>query len=132
MSIEMKGMTMVKRKFEVELDVPDNFDEKYTAPKQIWNAINVPGGCDPPLGWLLSSELKPYQPKWRKAEDSDVGRRARFRDSPYEKHKHGRLSLYQKEASARQPRFLGLIEDDPDDDFAQVAWFVECEVLDES
>jgi hypothetical protein len=128
----MKGMTMVKRKFEVELEVPDNFDEKYTAPKQIWNAINVPGGCDPPLGWLLASELKPYEPKWRKAEYTDVGRRARFRDYDTDEYRHGRLSLYQKEPSSRQPRFLGLIEVDPDDEFAQVAWFVECEVLDES
>jgi len=135
----MKGMTMVKRKFEVELDVPDNFDEKYTAPKQVWNALNVPGGCDPPLGWLLASELKPYEPKWRKAEYTDVGRRARFRDCDTDDYRHGRLSLYQidarlsqQDASARQPRFLGVIEDDRDDDFAHVAWFMECEVLDEN
>ena len=123
---------MVKRKFEVELDVPDNFDEKYTAPKQLWNALNVPGGCDPPLGWLLASELKPFEPKWRKADDADVGRRARFRDYDTDDYRHGRLSLYGQDAILSKPRFLGVIEDDRDDDFAHVAWFVQCEVLDES
>jgi len=123
---------MVKRKFEVELEVPDNFDEKYTAPKQVWNAINVPGGCDPPLGWLLASELKPYEPKWRKAEYTDVGRRARFRDSDGQEFKYGRLSLRRDTEPGRIPEYLGVIDCDPKDDFARVEWFMECEVLDEN
>ena len=69
---------MVKRTFEIELDVPDNFDERYSPPYVLGPGCVITNGV---LAWNVYADSKTPEPQWRKATASDEGKQVRCRDN---------------------------------------------------
>jgi hypothetical protein len=66
----------MKRKFEIELDVPDNFDERYSPPYVLGPGCVITNGV---LAWNVYADAKTPEPQWRPATASDEGKFARFK-----------------------------------------------------
>jgi hypothetical protein len=66
---------VVKRTFEIELDVPADFDERYNQPYVLCPGCVITNGV---LAWNVYADAKTPAPQWRKATASDEGKFARF------------------------------------------------------
>ena len=66
----------MKRKFEIELNVPDDFDATYNPPYQFGGRCSIRDGN---LAWSVYADAKTPKPQWRKATASDEGKLARFK-----------------------------------------------------
>ena len=103
---------MVKRKFEIELDVPDNFDESYGPPYLLGPGCVITNGV---LAWNVSADAKTPEPQWRPATASDEGKFARFKAAGVTGWKEGKLLHVDPSA------YLALTKGD-------TIWFEICEV----
>ena len=112
---------MVVRKFEIELDVPDDFDEAYTMPYVLGTQCVVRNGI---FMWCVYADPKKLDPQWIKADSADEGKSARFRDDESEEWVTGKLLHY--DAGTKQP-WLGLVRNDVDV-VIEPRWFNFCEV----
>jgi hypothetical protein len=115
----------MKRKFEIELNVPDDFDETYNPPYQFGSRCTIRDGM---LVWSVYADSKSPTPQWRKATASDEGKQARFRDTESCKWQHGKLLHWGSCPSADLP-YLALKTAKDGTLFPE--WFRECEVPNE-
>lgn len=113
---------MVVRKFEIELDVPDDFDATYGQPYLLGSRCEIREGL---LVWNVYADSKTPTPKWRKATAGDEGKQARFRDTETCEWKHAKLLHFGRCPSADLP-YLGLVTAEDGSLFPE--WFRECEV----
>ena len=113
---------MVVRKFEIELDVPDDFDEVYSTPYQFGRRCVIRDGM---LVFNVYADAKEPEPQWRQATASDEGKQARFRDTTVCGWTHGKLLHFGRCPSADLP-YLGLITAEDGSLFPE--WFAQCEV----
>ena len=67
----------MKRKFEIELNVPDNFDERYNPPYLLGPGCVITNGM---LAWNVYADAKTPTPRWRAATAADEGKQARVKD----------------------------------------------------
>jgi hypothetical protein len=102
----------MKRKFEIELDVPDDFDAAYNMPYQFGGQCVISDGS---LCWNVYADPKAPTPQWRIARASDEGNRARFRDAETAGWSEGKLLHVDPMA------YLALTKGGP-------VWFEFCEV----
>jgi hypothetical protein len=112
----------MKRKFEIELDVPDDFDADYNPPYLLGSRCVITNGV---LAWNVYADPKTPEPQWRPATASDEGKQARFRDTEACKWQHGKLLHWGSCPSANLP-YLGLTT--AKDGSIYPEWFGECEV----
>ena len=68
---------MVVRKFEIELDVPDDFDDEYGTLYTISPRTVITNGK---LVWNVYCDKKKPEPQWIKATRKDEGKQVRCRD----------------------------------------------------
>ena len=68
----------MKRTFEIELDVPADFDATYNPPYVLGSGCVITNGV---LAWNVYADAKTPEPQWVTATASDEGKRARFRNS---------------------------------------------------
>lgn len=117
---------MVRRKFEIELSVPDDFDETHHPPQAFSGLTVVQNGA---LSWSIYADPKVREQQWRKATRDDEGNcNARFRDMETEEWITGKLLHYQPSVFADLP-YLGLVKTvRGGDDEPAPEWFAECEV----
>jgi len=115
----------MKRKFEIELNVPDDFDATYNPPYQFGGRYAIRDGM---LAWSVYADAKVPTPQWRKATASDEGKQARFRDTKACEWRHGKLLHWGSCPSADLP-YLGLTT--AKDGSIYPEWFGECEVPNE-
>jgi hypothetical protein len=113
---------VVKKKFEIELDVPDDFGNKY-GPFYTLTPRTVINNGD--LVWTIYSDKVKPEPQWIKAEAKDEGKQARFRDTEACKWEYGKLLHFGPCSSADLP-YLGLVAAEGGSLFPE--WFRECEV----
>jgi hypothetical protein len=66
----------MKRVFEIELDVPDDFASKYDPPYLLGSRCVIANGV---LAWNVYADPVTSEPQWRKATASDEGKFARFK-----------------------------------------------------
>jgi hypothetical protein len=102
----------MKRKFEIELDVPDNFDERYNPPYLLGPGCMITDGV---LAWNVYADAKTPEPQWRKATASDEGKFARFKAAGVTGWTEGKLLHVDPSA------YLALTKGD-------TVWFEICEV----
>jgi hypothetical protein len=112
----------MKRTFEIELDVPDDFASKYDAPYLLGSRCVIANGV---LAWNVYADPVTPAPQWRKATASDEGKQARFRDTAACEWQHGKLLHWGSCSSANLP-YLGLTTAKDGSIFPE--WFGECEV----
>jgi hypothetical protein len=112
----------MKRVFEIELDVPDDFDATYNPPYQFGGRYAIRDGM---LAWSVYADAKVPTPQWRKATASDEGKQVRFRDTDACKWQHGKLLHWATCAESSYP-YLGMVA--ADDGSLYPTWFNECEV----
>jgi hypothetical protein len=113
----------MKRKFEIELNVPDNFDERYNPPYLLGPGCVITNGM---LAWNVYADAKTPTPQWRQATASDEGKQARFRDCVDNLWKPGKLLHCH---IAGRFRYVGLFTIDGSE---LPASYVFCEVQNES
>jgi hypothetical protein len=114
------------RKFEIELNVPDDFDETYNPPYQFGGRCAIRDGM---LAWSVYAEAKVPTPQWRVARTSDEGKLARFRDTSACEWQQGKL-LHWGRCDGADLDFLGLVAAKDGTLFPE--WFRECEVPNEA
>jgi hypothetical protein len=102
----------MKRKFEIELNVPDDFDETYNPPYQFGGRYAIRDGM---LAWSVYADAKVPTPQWRKATASDEGKLARFKAAGVTGWTEGKLLHVHPSA------YLALTKGD-------TLWFEICEV----
>ena len=107
---------MVKRKFEIELNVPDDFDETYNPPYQFGGRCSIRDGN---LAWSVYADAKTPKPQWRPATASDEGKQARYRDSDATEWATGKLLHFM--SGAPFPYLVLNANDDPN-------YYAKCEV----
>jgi len=112
----------VKRVFEIELDVPDDFASKYNPPYLLGSRCVITHGI---LAWNVYADPQTPTPQWRKATASDEGKQARFRDTEACKWQHGKLLHWGPCDMAHLP-YCGLVV--AEDGTVYPEWFQECEV----
>ena len=112
----------MKRKFEIELDMPDDFASKYDAPYLLGSRCVISNGV---LAWNVYADPVTPTPQWRKATAADEGKQARFRDTEACEWQHGKLLHWGSCPSANLP-YLGLTTAKDGSVFPE--WFAECEV----
>jgi hypothetical protein len=112
----------MKRVFEIELDVPDDFASKYNPPYLLGSRCVITNGV---LAWNVYADPQSPAPQWRPATASDEGKQARFRDTEACEWKHGKLLHWGSCPSANLP-YLGLTT--AKDGSIYPEWFGECEV----
>jgi hypothetical protein len=66
----------MKRTFEIELDVPADFDATYNPPYVLGSGCVITNGV---LAWNVYADAKTPEPQWRTARASDEGKFARFK-----------------------------------------------------
>jgi len=103
----------MKRKFEIELDVPDDFASKYNPPYLLGSGCVITNGV---LAWNVYADPVTPTPQWRKATASDEGKFARFKAAGVTGWTDGKLLHVQPSA------YLALTKGD-------TLWFEICEVL---
>lgn len=106
----------MKRKFEIELNVPDDFDDTYQPPYQFGDRCVIRDGM---LAWSVYADPKTPKPQWRVARASDEGGQARFSDSGVAGWTMGKLLHVDK--TVEDCLFLALVDNSPQ-------WFELCEV----
>ncbi len=106
----------MKRTFEIELDVPDDFASKYNPPYLLGSRCVVTNGV---LAWNVYADPVKPEPQWRVAWPSDEGKQARFRDDGTAGWSEGKLLHVDSAKSGTI--FLALISGCTD-------WFDFCEV----
>jgi hypothetical protein len=67
----------MKRKFEIELNVPDDFDDAYNPPYVLGSRCVIANGV---LAWNVYADPVTPEPQWVTATHHDEGKQARFRD----------------------------------------------------
>jgi hypothetical protein len=102
----------MKRKFEIELNVPDDFDDAYNPPYQFGSRCKIRDGM---LVWSVYADSKTPTPQWRKATASDEGKFARFKAAGVTGWTEGKLLHVDPMA------YLALTKGD-------TVWFEICEV----
>jgi hypothetical protein len=102
----------MKRVFEIELDVPDDFASKYNAPYLLGSRCVITNGV---LAWNVYADPQSPTPQWRKATASDEGKFARFKAAGVTGWTDGKLLHVQPSA------YLALTKGD-------TVWFEICEV----
>jgi hypothetical protein len=102
----------MKRVFEIELDVPDDFASKYNPPYLLGSRCVITNGV---LAWNVYADPQTPTPQWRKATASDEGKFARFKAAGVTGWTDGKLLHVQPSA------YLALIKGD-------TVWFEICEV----
>jgi hypothetical protein len=112
----------MKRVFEIELDVPDDFASKYNAPYLLGSRCVIANGV---LAWNVYADPVTPEPQWRKATHEDEGKQARFRDTEACKWQHGKL-LHWATRDESDRTYLGLVPEE--DGLLYPTWFGECEV----
>ena len=112
----------MKRTFEIELDVPADFDATYNPPYVLGSGCVITDGV---LAWNVYADAKTPEPQWRKATHHDEGKRARFRDTDTCEWQHGKL-LHWATRDESDRTYLGLVPED--DGLLYPIWFNECEV----
>ena len=90
---------MVMRKFEIELDVPDDFASEY-GPFYMLTPRTVITNGD--LVWTIYCDKKKPEPQWVEANSTYEGKSARFRDDESEEWVTGKLLHY--DAGTKQPQ----------------------------
>jgi hypothetical protein len=113
---------VVKRVFEIELDIPDDFASEY-GPFYTLTPRTVINNGD--LVWTIYCDRRKPEPQWIKAEAKDEGKQARFRDTEACKWEYGKLLHFGPCSSADLP-YLGLVAVEGGSLFPE--WFRECEV----
>jgi hypothetical protein len=112
----------MKRVFEIELDVPDDFALKYNPPYLLGSRCVITNGV---LAWNVYADPQTPTPQWRKATASDEGKVARFRDTETCDWQQGKL-LHWGRCDGADLDFLGLVAAKDGTLFPE--WFRECEV----
>jgi hypothetical protein len=108
----------MKRTFEIELNVPDDFDETYNQPYEFGSYCVIRDGM---LFWSVYADRKVPTQQWRNARASDEGTQARFRDDGSVGWSEGKL-LHVDSAKDGNV-FLALINGS-----TSTEWFDFCEV----
>jgi hypothetical protein len=108
----------MKRKFEIELNVPDDFDATYNPPYQFGGRCVISDGS---LCWNVYADAKTPEPQWRNARASDEGTQARFRDDGSLGWSEGKL--LHVDSAKDGTIFLALINGS-----TSTEWFDFCEV----
>jgi hypothetical protein len=106
----------MKRKFEIELDVPADFDAAYNMPYQFGGRCVISDGS---LCWNVYADPKVQTLQWRVARASDEGKIARFRDDGIAGWSGGKLLHVDSDKNGCI--FLALVNTSPQ-------WFDFCEV----
>ena len=112
----------MKRVFEIELNVPDDFDAAYNPPYQFGSRCKIRDGM---LVWNVYADAKMPETQWRKATHHDEGKQARFRDTDACKWQHGKLLHWATCAESSYP-YLAMVA--ADDGSLYPSWFNKCEV----
>jgi hypothetical protein len=112
---------VVKRVFEIELDIPDDFVSEYGQFYTLTPRTVINNGD---LVWTIYCDRRKPEPQWVKAEAKDEGKKARFRDDESEEWITGKLLHY--DHGTKQP-WLGLVRNDVDV-VIEARWFNCCEV----
>ena len=102
----------MKRIFEIELDVPDDFDDRYSPPYLLCPGCMIIDGM---LAWTVYAHPVTPAPQWRKATASDEGKLARFKAAGVTGWTEGKLLHVDPSA------YLALTKGD-------TVWFEICEV----
>jgi hypothetical protein len=102
----------MKRVFEIELDVPDDFASKYDAPYLLGSRCVIANGV---LAWNVYADPVTPAPQWRPATASDEGKFARFAAAGVTGWTEGKLLHVDPSA------YLALTKGD-------TVWFEICEV----
>jgi len=102
----------MRRVFEIELDVPDDFASKYNPPYLLGSGCMITNGV---LAWNVYADPVTPTPQWRKATASDEGKFARFKAAGVTGWTDGKLLHVQPSA------YLALTKGD-------TVWFEICEV----
>jgi hypothetical protein len=108
----------MKRTFEIELNVPADFDATYNHPYVLGSGCVITNGV---LAWNVYADAKTPEPQWRKARASDEGAQARFRDNGRSGWSEGKLLHVDSAKSGTI--FLALINGS-----TSTEWFAFCEV----
>jgi len=106
----------MKRTFEIELDVPDDFASKYNPPYLLGSRCVITNGV---LAWNVYADPQTPTPQWRPATASDEGKRARFRDDGIDAWTDAKLLHVDSDKDGCL--FLGLFH-------GSSKWFDYCEV----
>ena len=93
----------MKRVFEIELDVPDDFASKYNPPYLLGSRCVITNGV---LAWNVYADPITPEPQWVTATHHDEGKQARFRDCADSLWKPGKLLHCH---IAGRFRYLGLV-----------------------
>jgi hypothetical protein len=110
------------RTFEIELNVPDDFDDRYNPSHLLCPGCMIINGM---LAWTVYADPVTPAPQWRKATASDEGKQARFRNTEACKWQHGKL-LHWGSGPLVNLSYLGLTTAKNGSIFPE--WFRECEV----
>jgi hypothetical protein len=102
----------MKQVFEIELDVPADFDATYNPPYLLGSGCVITNGV---LAWNVYADAKTPEPQWRKATASDEGKLARFKAAGVTGWTEGKLLHVHPSA------YLALTKGD-------TLWFEICEV----
>jgi hypothetical protein len=113
----------MKRVFEIELDVPANFDATYNPPYVLGSGCVITNGV---LAWNVYADAKTPEPQWRTATHNDEGKQARFRDTESCEWQHGKLLHWGPCDDTDRLPYCGLVI--AEDGTVNVEWFGECEV----
>jgi hypothetical protein len=108
----------MKRKFEIELNVPDDFDATYNQPYQFGGRYSL---REVMLAWSVYADRKVPTQQWRNARASDEGTQARFRDDGSLGWSEGKL--LHVDSAKDGTIFLALINGS-----TSTEWFDFCEV----
>jgi hypothetical protein len=106
----------MKRVFEIELDVPDDFASKYNPPYLLGSRCVVANGV---LAWNVYADPNVQTLQWRVARASDEGKLARFKDDGFAGWSEGKLLHVDSDKNGCI--FLALVNTSPQ-------WFDFCEV----
>jgi hypothetical protein len=106
----------MKRVFEIELDVPEDFASKYNPPYLLGSGCVITNGV---LAWNVYADPVTPTPQWVTATHHDEGKQARFRDDGSLGWSEGKL--LHVDSSKNGTVFLALICGSTD-------WFDFCEV----
>jgi hypothetical protein len=106
----------MKRTFEIELNVPDDFDARYSPPHLLCPGCMFIDGM---LAWTVYANPVTPAPQWRKATASDEGKFARFADEDIVGWTDGKL--LHVNSDTHPLHYLALAK-------GAVKWFEICEV----
>ena len=112
----------MKRVFEIELDVPDDFASKYNPPYLLGSRCVITNGV---LAWNVYADPITPEPQWVTATHHDEGKQARFRDTDACEWQYGKLLHWATCAESSYP-CLGMVA--AEDGSLYPTWFNECEV----